>query len=437
LRRNRVEFGGLVTGAREGTLTEADVAELEALLAADAGLRREYVEAMLLTADLRWECSPREERSAATSVRFRPAARRPMFFGIAAMIILSVVGLMAAALAIQSRMAAPAPSELFATLVDSHNARWDASDVATSVGSQLHGGFLRLRSGTAQVEFFSGAQVTLTGPVEFAINSQKRGFLKSGKIAAYVPQRAKGFTIAAKGCAVVDLGTKFEMEIGPTGEARVQVLSGQVVLEAGGVKTSLAAGQARRVETSGAVTEIAAALETKEAIAAETPRAVAQPPGYFIDAGGPGGVDSAGWEWLADQPYSDAAGYGYYGDSRVYENPLVNDPVLRTVRFGWFGYRFRVPDGTYRVTLIMAEIYPGAKTDLRVFSASAQGNPIFKDLCLINEAGLYGVVRREAVVTAIDGKIDVELTPTLDHANLNAITLEPIPPGVGLEKGHF
>jgi hypothetical protein len=117
----------------------------------------------------------------------------------------------------------------FATIVDARDTVFEASDLPTIPGSQLGGGFLRLRSGEVDIEFFSGARVTIEGPAVFGINSANRGILESGKLTADVPPAAHGFTIAAPGVSIVDLGTRFGVAT-IAGATQVHVLQGAVEL---------------------------------------------------------------------------------------------------------------------------------------------------------------------------------------------------------------
>lgn len=129
----------------------------------------------------------------------------------------------------------------------------------TDIGAQLPGGWVSLKSGTAKIEFFSGARVTLQGPAEFALNSSMRGYLRSGKLLAYCPAVAHGFTVGAPGCAVMDLGTEFGLVVDTAGGAKVVVLKGRVSLEARGrAGEALEAGAARSITSAGRVSVIPA-----------------------------------------------------------------------------------------------------------------------------------------------------------------------------------
>jgi hypothetical protein len=72
--------------------------------------------------------------------------------------------------------------------------------------------------------------VDLIGPCEFEMTGPNRGKLATGRIAAYVPERARGFTLdLPNGGRLVDLGTRFELRVDETGST-LQVFEGRVEL---------------------------------------------------------------------------------------------------------------------------------------------------------------------------------------------------------------
>ncbi|MFG0289725.1 MAG: LamG-like jellyroll fold domain-containing protein [Rhodopirellula sp. JB044] len=94
---------------------------------------------------------------------------------------------------------------------------------------------LVLKSGVAELLYNSGAEVVLQGPVEFWVGSQpgsvNSGYLKVGKLVARCETpESKGFTIRTEKSRVVDLGTRFGVEVQPSGELNVVVLTGVVEL---------------------------------------------------------------------------------------------------------------------------------------------------------------------------------------------------------------
>jgi hypothetical protein len=175
-------------------------------------------------------------RSNSATSPARSMKLKPWYPYAAALLILgTLVALAAIMLASPSQRAhhAVRPNQLFASIVDVRDAVFENSDVATSPGSQVSGGFLRLASGQVDIEFFSGARVTVTGPASFGINSAMRGFLEHGHIAVFCPESAKGFTVGAPGVAIVDLGTRFSITKAKDGQATVAVQDGRVRVERG------------------------------------------------------------------------------------------------------------------------------------------------------------------------------------------------------------
>ena len=109
-------------------------------------------------------------------------------------------------------------------------------------------GTLLLEQGFAQIEFFSGAVVILEAPVELELLSSDFAKFAVGKLHAYVPEPARGFTIEAPGFSAVDLGTEFAMGLDQNGNAEVHVIDGEVSLrnKNGDTIQDLLGGQAVR-----------------------------------------------------------------------------------------------------------------------------------------------------------------------------------------------
>ena len=116
-------------------------------------------------------------------------------------------------------------SKAVALLTRSTDAVWaDAPPAAL-----IEPGWLKLRSGLAQIEFFSGAQVVIEGPAELQVISPGEAFCPRGKLSAEVPPQARGFRIGTPKGTVVDLGTAFGLSIDGAG-AEVHVFKGEVEL---------------------------------------------------------------------------------------------------------------------------------------------------------------------------------------------------------------
>jgi hypothetical protein len=96
-------------------------------------------------------------------------------------------------------------------------------------GGILPLGDLRLESGIAEIEFYSGARVILEGPALFEIDSENSGVLLEGRVRAKVPQQARGFFIKTNQVEVVDLGTEFAISIDEDGHrTQVHCFEGQL-----------------------------------------------------------------------------------------------------------------------------------------------------------------------------------------------------------------
>jgi hypothetical protein len=115
-----------------------------------------------------------------------------------------------------------------AILLRAPAAVWEASDLPTYPGAALPPGLLRLKSGVAHLEFYSGATVILEGPAEFRLISATEAFCARGKLRATVPPQAQGFSIRAPRVKVVDRGTEFGMLVGAADRTEVHVFRGKV-----------------------------------------------------------------------------------------------------------------------------------------------------------------------------------------------------------------
>lgn len=251
------ELLALVGNLCNGTLDEHGMAALQEHLRTDTAACDLYIDYMTLHSDLQWAdhslrrvlgvestIDPQEPAADAMTVaprRDRRPNRPPRFssltrFAAAALLVFGFV------FAITRLVADSRPAthdrDPVAALIDSGDAVWavPAENPGSvlrnpSVGQQLPSGWLHLQSGSATLVFTSGARVTLRGPAKFALNSPLRGFLRSGELTAYCPPAARGFTVGAPGCAVVDLGTEFGMRVDPGGRTRVYVKRGRVSLQ--------------------------------------------------------------------------------------------------------------------------------------------------------------------------------------------------------------
>lgn len=129
-----------------------------------------------------------------------------------------------------------------AVLTRGVNLEWESN--AITPGTPLSPGWLKLKSGIAQIEFYQGARVLIEGPAELQLISSGEATCKHGKLSANVPPQAKGFRINTPKGTIVDLGTEFGLDVNDA-SAEVHVFKGEVELhQAAEPMKSLKEGQA-------------------------------------------------------------------------------------------------------------------------------------------------------------------------------------------------
>src|SRR5262249_54020822 len=74
---------------------------------------------------------------------------------------------------------------------------WADTELPTRPGAPLPPGWIRLKSGYAHLEFYSGATVILQGPADFQLVSRNEAYCARGRLWANVPPQAQGFTIGS------------------------------------------------------------------------------------------------------------------------------------------------------------------------------------------------------------------------------------------------
>ena len=129
-------------------------------------------------------------------------------------------------------------------------------------GSRLGKGWVLLERGSVEIRFQSGATVAVTGPAALGIDTPLRAYLDFGKATVHAGDSCRDFVVATESMEVVDLGTRFEVEVDPQSrESNVQVTEGLVDLHLGSRGADrtirpLEAGYAARVDAYGQIVEI-------------------------------------------------------------------------------------------------------------------------------------------------------------------------------------
>lgn len=148
-----------------------------------------------------------------------------------------------------------------------------------------------------------------------------------------------------------------------------------------------------------------------------------------LNAGGPQYTDVYGRVWQADRAYT-AGGYGYIGGKTYATGAAIantdDDPLFQSERWGMDAYRFDVPDGVYRVELLLDEIYM-TRQGGRVFDVMLQGVAVLSRFCPLDAAGgINRALHYTFEATVSNGQLLVGFVAYKDAAKINAISVEPL-----------
>jgi hypothetical protein len=118
-----------------------------------------------------------------------------------------------------------------------------------------------LRTGLIEILFDGGAKVLLEAPAAFRLKSADRMVLHQGQLFAYVPDYAQGFTVETPNSQIIDMGTEFGIRVEQDGTSDLHMFKGKAALALDSISgtkqtMSLAAGQAKRINTNRQVKDI-------------------------------------------------------------------------------------------------------------------------------------------------------------------------------------
>jgi|GEM_PF-1503945 len=174
-------------------------------------------------------------------------------------------GAMAPAVAAKERDAAGDPIGSVARITATYNCLWDSSAASAAevgYGTPLAAGQrLQLREGLVEVTFRDGATVLLEGPASFVVDATDRFDLQTGRLAAVVPEHARGFRVHTRVLDVFDVGTEFGLLAQQSGTTELHVFNGLVkadVLDSEGHarrRLALGSNEAARIHPVSAAVE--------------------------------------------------------------------------------------------------------------------------------------------------------------------------------------
>lgn len=113
---------------------------------------------------------------------------------------------------------------------------WEKAGAPVLISGGVAAERVAFRSGLVELTYGNGVRVTLEGPADYSVMSPTSGNLANGKLVAYVPPGAEGFSVDYAKGKVVDLGTEFAMDVSADGTTELGVFDGEVELHLPGEK---------------------------------------------------------------------------------------------------------------------------------------------------------------------------------------------------------
>lgn len=244
----------LVQRYADGQSTAEETARLERALRDDPSLRAAFREYMNIDSALE---SLAAASDAAALEKLIPMRRRSIsrWAAIAALVAV-LIG--AWFLRPHPQPAAPGLPGLTAEVVEVTNApEWRPGDLVPLQGVKV------LPSGEITLRLRSGALVTFRGPADFEFLDEMQLQLGAGQVTVDVGEHAKGFTVITPQTRVVDLGTKFGVNVAEVDHTDVVVFQGEVDVfenpapDARTALSRLTEGEAIRIDEQQRLTRIA------------------------------------------------------------------------------------------------------------------------------------------------------------------------------------
>ncbi|RIK73056.1 MAG: hypothetical protein DCC67_18350 [Planctomycetota bacterium] len=248
-----------------GTIDDAEGRQLDELLQADPQARRLYTNYMwihaclyaeggaLASSGLRAGAVPPDERAAAARLAggLRSAGRQSLRQkGTWLLVAASLAAVAAVSSWLTQRLgdgptdgqapvaaaapnarqeASPSDADVVARITGTHNCLWRDPQSTVGYGSLLvKGQRIELAEGLAEITFTDGATVLLEGPAAFDVDASDKIDLHVGRLAAVVPQRARGFRVVTPSLELLEAGAEFGLIAQESGAAELHVFSGLV-----------------------------------------------------------------------------------------------------------------------------------------------------------------------------------------------------------------
>jgi ferric-dicitrate binding protein FerR (iron transport regulator) len=220
----------------DGTLDEAEVKQLESALRDDAALRREFIEYLNVDSAIA-ECAALPEDDADWDAVPEPDWRLAWPSRLTTIAAIAASLLLVTATSFWFQRDPGGKVDALAAAVEvlsAEQAEAEGEPGTFQTGDRLQVTRLQLKRGSLQLRLASGVVLDLLGPMEASFEGPSRLRLAHGRMSADVGENGKGFTVATEAGEIVDLGTRFGVDVSD-GEAHVAVFSGEVRVQGTGV----------------------------------------------------------------------------------------------------------------------------------------------------------------------------------------------------------
>jgi N-acetylneuraminic acid mutarotase len=143
---------------------------------------------------------------------------------------------------------------------------------------------------------------------------------------------------------------------------------------------------------------------------------------FAVNAGGEAYTDANHISYQSDRNFR--GGSAYQTTSPI--AGTTDDALYQTERYGNFSYNIPVPNGTYRLTLKLAEIYWSAPK-VRQFDVLAEGQEIISNLDIYAQAGAnLTALDLERTISVTDGELSLEFRTDAENAKLAALVVQKL-----------
>jgi len=123
-------------------------------------------------------------------------------------------------------------------VLSAEQAELEGHERAVHNGERMQLSRLALKRGSLRLRLPSGVVLDLLGPVDGVFDGPARFHLARGGLNADVGERGKGFAVVTKAGEILDLGTRFGVNVSQAGEADIAVFSGEVRVHDCGIRSS-------------------------------------------------------------------------------------------------------------------------------------------------------------------------------------------------------